>query len=121
MARPATSPSHSPDQRQRLAFEALYWAGLTFDAAMHDPARRDTIEFIATRWPERPMENIVSISRISWLATDAAQRHHSARDANPYTEHSAAGGLFIKCFYLEKKRLAALSTPAQAAIETVAT
>ena len=120
MARPA--PHHNPPQRlrQHLAFEALCWPGLTFDAAMHDPVRRDIIELIAIRWPQRPMENIVSISRISWLATDAAQRHRSARDANPYTEHSAAGGLFTKCFDLERKRLLVHAAAAQAAIETVA-
>ena len=114
-------PAHNPTVYLRKAFEALNWPDVTFHDAMRCPARGNIIELIAIRWPQRPMENIVSISRISWLATDAAQRHRSARDANPYTEHSAAGGLFIKCFDLEKKRLLAHAVAAQAAVETVAT
>lgn len=111
---------HNPAHYQRPAFDCLCWADMTFEAALLDPARRDIIEFIAIHWPHRPMENIASISRISWLATDAAQRHRSARDANPYTDHSAAGQLFAKCFRLEQKRLLALASRAQPAIDSVA-
>ena len=104
---------------QRLAFIALNWQGLRFEVAMQCPVRRGTIEFIATHWPKRPMEHIVSISRVDWLATDAAQRHTTAQSANPYTEHSAAGGLFIKCFNAEKTRMAQ-AAQAQTAIENIA-
>lgn len=118
---PRSAPlHHNPALYERLAFDCLCWPGLSFEAAMHCPVRRDIIELIATRWPHRPMENIVSISRISWLATDAAQRHRTPREPNPYPEHSAAGQLFAKCFNLEQKRLSAQATQAQAATESIA-
>lgn len=112
--------AHNPAAYLRPAFDALNWPDLAFDAAMRCPMRRDIIELIATCWPAKPMENIVSISRINWLAIDAAQRCRTAREALPYSEHSAAGQLFAKCFDLEKKRLSALALPAQSATENVA-
>ena len=59
------------------------------------------------------MENIVSISKIDLLATDAARRGDNAHSANPYPEHSAPGQLWLKCFAAEQARLA-LATAAQA-------
>lgn len=114
-----TTLHHNPAHYQRLAFECLCWAGLTFDAALLDPGRRDIIDHIATHWPHRPMDNIVSISRISYLATDAARRHSTLRDANPYPDHSAPGQLFAKCFDLEQKHLLAQASRAQVATESV--
>ena len=105
---------------RRLAFDALAWVGITFEAAMADPTRREIIEHIATRWPQK-MENIVPISRIEQLAQRAAAHYVSARDANPYPDNSAAGGLFVKCFHAKQKILAAQVMQAQAAIETIAT
>ena len=116
---PAQLPAHNPATYLRPAFQALNWPGMEFKDSMFDPARFEIIEFIATHWPKRPMEHIVSISRVDWLATDAAQRHTTAQSANPYTEHSAAGGLFIKCFNAEKTRIAQ-AAQAQAAIENIA-
>ena len=106
--------AHNPANYVRLAFEAIDWPHLTFEAAMKDTVRRDILEFIATHWPQRPMTNIVSISRIDLLATDAARRGDHARSANPYPEHSAPGQLWLKCFAAEQARLA-LATAAQAA------
>lgn len=120
MARPPAPLHHNPALYLRVAFEALHWPGPTFEAAMHDPARCEIIELIATRWPEKRMENIVSISKINWLATDAAARHRTAREANPYPEHSVPGELFVKCFNLEQKRLLAHTLQAQVATETIA-
>lgn len=112
--------THDPALYQRVAFTCLCWAGLTFEAALFDAGRRDIIDHIATHWPHRPMENIVSISRISYLATDAARRRCTLRDVNPYPEHSAPGQLFAKCFHLEQKHLLAQATRARTAIESVA-
>lgn len=106
---------------QRMAFAALHWVGWTFEAAMADPTRREITEFIATRWPKRNMETIVPISKIERLARLAATQHGSVREANPYPEHSAAGGLFARCFAAEKNKHTSPATRAQAAIETVAT
>ena len=118
---PTPALHHNPALYQRLAFDCLCWTGVTFEAALLDPGRRGVIDHIATHWPHKPMENIASISRISQLATGAAQRHRSARDANPYTDHSAAGQLFARCFDLEQKRLLALAPQAPPATESVAT
>lgn len=119
MPSPAKPLAFDPDVYLRPAFEALNWQGLAFEAAMQDPARRDIITFIATRWPQRPMENIVSVSRIDWLATDAATRCRTAHEANPYPEHSAAGQLFAKCFDAAQKRLSAQVPRVCAATESV--
>lgn len=115
MARPPAPLHHNPALYERPAFDALHWPGHTFEAAMSDPARRDIIEFIATRWPQKPMENIVPISRICQLATGAARTHSTAREANPYPEHSAAGGLYAQCFELEKARIAAVKAATEPA------
>lgn len=111
--------THNPATYQPIAFVALGWPG-TFEAAMQCTARRDILEHIATWWPKRPMENIVSISRIDLLATNAARRGDTLRSANPYPEHSAPGQLFAKCFDLEQKRLSALALKDQEATETIA-
>lgn len=118
MPEPATPPAFNPALYLRPAFECLHWPSHTFDAAMQDPARRAIIEFIATCWPQRPMENVVPISRICQLATGAARHHATAREANPYPEHSAAGGLYAQCFDLEKARMTAAAAATQPAGET---
>ncbi|NQW92673.1 MAG: hypothetical protein HQ446_01305 [Polaromonas sp.] len=105
--------THNPATYWRSAFTALHWPSITFDAAMQCPARRDIIEFIATWWPQRPMCNIVSISRIDLLATDAAQRGDTAHSANPYPSHTPPGQLWLKCFAAEQARMA-LAAAAQA-------
>lgn len=104
---------------QRLAFDALYWVGWTFEAAMNDRTRREIIELIATRWP-KSMENIISIRRIEQLAHKAAGQYASARDANPYPDSSAAGCLFVKCFEAEQNLHKALAQQQQPAIKTTA-
>ena len=115
-----SSPTPPSDAYLRTAFAAMAWVGWTFEAAMHDPVRRDIVTFIASHWPHRPMENIVSVSRIEQLAQRAALHERSAQRANPYPEHSAAGGLFAKCFEAEKKRQTAHIPRAQSASETTA-
>lgn len=119
---PHPAPPPAPQTAQlRTAFTAMHWVGWTFEAALADPVRRDIITHIASHWHRRPMENIVSVSRIEQLAQRAALHAHSARHVNPYPEHSAAGGLFTRCFDAEQKRLKSHATPAQAATETIAT
>lgn len=119
MSSPAPRPPIPSSSRQRLAFEALYWVGWTFEAAMNDGTRREIIELIATRWP-KSMENIIPIRRIEQLAHKAAGQYASARDANPYPDSSAAGGLFVKCFEAEQNRRKALSQQDPSAIQTAA-
>ena len=97
---------HDPAAYLRTAFVALHWPHLAFEAAMQDAARREIIEHIATWWPQRPMENIVSISRIDMQATDAARRGATACSAIPYPDHTPAGQLWLKCFAAEQQRLA---------------
>jgi hypothetical protein len=106
-------PTYNPAIYRPIAFAALAWPG-TFEAAMRCPARRDIIELIATRWPQRPMTDIVSISKIDLLATNAARRGDKLPGANPYPDHGAPGQLFAKCFAAEQARLA-LTAAAQAA------
>lgn len=120
MARPPAALPHNPAAYLHAAFTALHWPGLTFEAAMQCTARRAILDLIATRWPEKRMENIVLISRIDLLATNAARRGDALRSANPYPEHSAPGQLFAKCFDLEQKRLSALALKAQEATKTIA-
>jgi hypothetical protein len=112
--------THNPDAYQRIAFDALHWVGWTFEAAMQDSTRREIIKYIAIRWP-KTMDNVIPISRIEKLAHQAAGLHDTAGQANPYPEHSAAGGLFARCFDAEKNRRKVLAAKAHAAIETVAT
>lgn len=116
-----SSPTQPSDAYLRTAFAAMAWLGWTFEAAMHDPVRSDILTHIASHWPRRPMENIVSVSRIAQLASRAALHDSSASAANPYPEHSAAGTLFAKCFDAEKKRLEAEAARAQSATESIAT
>ena len=115
-----TTLTHDPALYLRTAFDCLCWAGVTFDAALLDPERRSVIDHIAIHWPHRIMENIVSISRISYLATDAAQRGCKLHEINPYPGHSVPGQLFAKCFELEQNRLLTQASRAQPATESVA-
>ena len=120
MARLSAPLHHNPALYLRVAFEALHWPATTFEAAMHCIARRDIIELIATQWPQRPMENMVSISKINLQASVAAAHYRTAQSANPYPEQSAPGLLFAKCFHLEQKRMLAPASPVHAATETIA-
>lgn len=114
---PGQAFTHHPATYRPIAFAALGWPG-SFEAAMQDTARRDILDHIATHWPRKPMDNIVSISRIDLLASNAAKRGATARSDNPYPEHSAPGQLWLKCFSAERDRI---NQAAQAQAESVYT
>ena len=109
---PRQARTHHPATYQPIAFAALGWPG-SFAAAMQDALRRDILEHIAIHWPQKPMDNIVSISRIDLLACQAAARGDKLPGANPYPDHGAPGQLFIKCFAAALQRMA-LATQALA-------
>lgn len=114
-----THPHVNPAAYLRIAFDALCWAGWTFDAAMCDAKRRQIIEFIANHYPQK-METIVPIARIEQLAHKAALHHPRASDAQPYPAQTSAGKLFVLFFDVEQKRLQTLTHQALPAMKEVA-